>query len=376
MNIYTDKSFKNTSLINATVTQSEYGVHHLVYKDISKDVRPAADFIAAAVQQRRGELGPDTKIVVLMGEVHTMPTHIFLQQAVHSRLLDAGVDFTAAYERPRNWWRLVEPPFDAEICEIFDDVKSAPILDPTGDAAVSLSLYRNPLSYAVLSHHAQEAFDYYNRITVRFYDACVAAHEDAISIDMADQSIGRYRDIYTRSAAGEGPAGNIDPNSDSGLEIRNIAISRNIDSDPSKTILMHTGAAHVVKEGKDSGLLLTSALRMISPDTHVISVVPAYRTGNYRFQDNGDIIVVNGLDHKQFAVKKWDDRAIKTIGGEINYAQEVQKASGNEVTLFLREFFRKKEIFGPAFARHRQEVIDAYHAQASAQAQKPAAPSL
>lgn len=376
MSISAYKSFDTAVAAGVTVTKQDLGVYHFVYEETSKDVRPAADFIAAAVQQRREELGPDTKIVVLMGEVHTIPTHIFLQQAVHARLLNADIDFTAAYERPRDWWRQVAPAFDVKICESFGDVRSAHKLDLTGDAAVCHVLHKSAMNYAILSHHALEAFDYYNRIPVRFYDACMKQNGDTMAINMDDSSIGHYRNKYMRENVGGELAENINPVSHSGLELRNIAMARNIDHDPARTIVMHTGAGHIEAGDSGSGLLLTSAIRMVSKDTHVISVIPAYRSGWYTFHEGGDHIVVNGLDKASFEIKKWDNGATPIIRAEINYAKEVQKACGGEISLFLNEFFRKKEIFGPAFARHRQEVIDAYHAQDSGKPQKPAAPSL
>lgn len=374
MNICVTKSFKDAAIPGMTVAQSHHGLYHVVYDDVSKDVRPAADFVVAAVQQRREELGPDTKIAVLMGEIHTVPTHLFLQQAVNSRLLDAGVNFVSGYEHERNWWKDESINIDAKIGKSLGNVGYTFELDPMGDAGLSYYLHKRGSLQASVSHFTQMAFDYYNRIPARFVDSYKTFSDGTSYVDIDDPSFEKYRDSYVDRAASAESGNEFDVRDRDGMQIRNIVMAHNIDCDPAKTIVMKTGAAHIIKSESNPGLMLPSALSLKSQNIHVISVVPYWNQNSF-FAKHGDTILIDGLNVQPFEIKKCDS-AEPILKQEIVYAQEVQKASGNEVSLFLREFFRRKEIFGPAFARHRQEVIDAYHAQASAQAQKPAAPSL
>ena len=81
---------------------------HLDCADNPLDLRPAADLIIKAIDERLAEIPPNQKLAVVMGEYHMKPTHIALQrlvvQRLHRRQQSGGPTFTVHFEEPHNDW--------------------------------------------------------------------------------------------------------------------------------------------------------------------------------------------------------------------------------------------------------------------------------
>jgi len=134
------------------------------------DLRPAADIIVGAAHKMMEDLPEGTPLVILMGEVHSMPAHKELQHMVASRLLEDEDKFTVNFEFPHNEWATeAQKSMGFDVPEpLYYDCSS---YDGNGRGALSAFMGFADTSGAPVARHNMMAFCYDREIPAVFNDA-------------------------------------------------------------------------------------------------------------------------------------------------------------------------------------------------------------
>lgn len=357
--------------------------YHVDCSDNPYDLRPAADVILQAIDQRRKTLPAGTKLVVLMGEIHVMPTHLELQHMVISRLHNRGENFTVNFERQHNNWA-------TSACKNMD-FKAAQKLkapgycyDPDGRAALSATMTFVQPYFSPISNKSIWAFCYSRNIKTAFNDVEKKRTPQHSYLSMDDPLTARVATEYLEERDPDlcGKQHEIETSSPSGMAIRNRVMAHNaldharVHNAP--LILQSTGAAHVfgaIVENRNYCYQDSLSAVFEREGAAVLPVFITVRTYHYGLNHYGlnilpqdarsllpQSVVIDGLAKDAFDFF-WSIR-------ERAFLKKIHAASGHEIGLHTRKgqwsFWAgmKERSKWKSRARSHAEEILAKHAAA------------
>jgi hypothetical protein len=152
----------------------------------SLDLRPAVDGIMDRFNAAAANLKEGQKLVILMGECHDMPTHIFLQQLLMKNLLEQSkTKFAFGYEFPHNRMaRILRKNLKMNIPKEFDSKLQSH--DP--DGKMLLQLFKKYLENDNAPHSNKNLFSFLlaQKISTRFNDTARLYTSEGVYIDRND----------------------------------------------------------------------------------------------------------------------------------------------------------------------------------------------
>lgn len=201
-----------------------------------------AQRIVDAIKERRRELGPGKKLVVIMGELHCSAAHILLQKMV-AQLLKRGAEtqnFTMSFERAYNaWWHEAKERGIAVPEELKYDFLHH---DPKGEAALTCDLRKD--GWRSISELELYKYCYVAEIRSQFND--VSLVNDG-SCDMQDPAT-----CQVAKQLGHSLPGRFLPESPRGMAIRNVLMAeralQHSAHHKSDIVVQTTGLAHIFGE--------------------------------------------------------------------------------------------------------------------------------
>lgn len=159
------------------------GGHNQNYRDMRDAARRVVDHVETAVESNV----TGKPVVVLMGEIHNQPSHVFFQQLVLREAQDRSLDFTVSMENAHNIlgdYIKSDLRMDAPK-DVIDNPSS---YDTAGDMVLLASLASLMPNHAPRTHRNLLAFCLRNNLKTIFSDAVT----DGKYVDMGDVVTARY----------------------------------------------------------------------------------------------------------------------------------------------------------------------------------------
>ncbi len=200
------------------------------------DLGPPADIILRAIQETRADMeatGDTRPLVILMGETHSMPAHVGLQEAVMSRMQQQKLDFSLRIELPHDFLTKKLAGNRSRV--------SYEQYDPEGRARLSCFATKFIHDYAPATSISNITFCLQHKITTIFNDAA-RNQDDSIDFD-DDLTCKAANDLHISTET------SICEASTNQMAIRNkVMASWPLEKD---TILQKTGTLHIFGHNKN-----------------------------------------------------------------------------------------------------------------------------
>ena len=303
------------------------------------DLRPAVETILRALDETRAK-GTDGKpLMVLFGEVHSVPAYCHLLPFVANRLHARGEDFVVAQERPFNLW--AEATAWGMEPSVPEDLLRQPsyLYDETGRGAVLSALCCVQIGMAPVSTHNELAFFQDKGLKVVFND--VARDRFLLEIDLENPVVARAMQAQPRRNHLHCDGRN--STAPEGIAIRN-AVMADLAVDFARRhkvpfILQQTGLTHLFGNETDRrACAYADSLHAMA--THrgmeVLAVLPTnhhYKCGLNLLPSGAqralkDTVVIDGLAEDEFG-HEYKDPAMEKA-----HLCEMLTASGNEIPFY------------------------------------------
>ena len=329
---------------------------HLDCAENPLDLRPAADLILRAIDERRTALPAGTPLVVLMGEDHLMPTHKELQHLVAKRLRQRGERFTVNFEEPHDFWAKIATK-NMSICPPPGLEHMPGAYDMDGAAVLSsiLGFDRLPLLHSNIM-----AFCYHSRVNAGFNDAA----RNGYDLDLKNPLTAAMAAEHFQQT-GQTPAKNYTPcQHPIGMAIRNRFMAkqalRHAEQHQAPLILQQTGGEHIFgHESKKylyqdslcarfrlAGAAVLPVFLTSVTDYYGLNVLPAEA-----HRELPHSVVIDGLAESEFGNE----------AAERSFLADIHAASGHELDFY--DVAGQKADYESRALRHAADLLAAYAAQ-------------
>lgn len=287
-----------------------------------------AQMIVAAIKQRMAKLQPGQKLAVLMGEFHTMPAHILLQQMV-LQLLHEDKDpiiknFTMNFERQHNFLSTIAEKYVG--LTIPEGLRySIANYDPEGHTILSADIiFENDMVHAPVSHKNLMAWCHNRGIKTQFNDAALKELQGSFYIDHEDPYV-----FELLKSLGQETSTQINALHPIGFAVRNrFMAQRELDyanKNQSRLMIQSAGRDHLLgKAGTkyEFGHPYEDSLTFVLKKQNVIVLpifisIPFFGVGclpsdaAQELEQNG--ILIDGLNTGQFMGISWPQNEAKYI---------------------------------------------------------------
>jgi hypothetical protein len=327
-----------------------------------------ADKIMEVIAARRAAIGPDKKLVVLMGEAHSMPTHqaltaLLLQQLHQNTKSKLGENFTMNFEFRHNYCSLLTS-VGMEMAVPEGLFYTPGQYDRSGKALLLASLGFFEPSASPVSVLNSFALCDALEIPTCFNDA---AKTNQSTLDLKDPVTRQAAEEYFARAKQNMPQ-DIYSTSPEGMAIRNMIMARqaleHAEYHQANLILQSTGLAHGLGHEQDKDLFAHSLYQKFTDtDADVLVVVPtsqAFCLNNVppeaRATIRSSVIIVEGLAENEFGVNPGMNPSLKEEWALLN---EINKASSGKMK--LADVHNNRDLYYKAAHQEAADLIRRYY---------------